>query len=117
MTIAFPLNAYPARTALGSLLGKDQLSNGMFYGITFFLFLLCLGFALFVPGVELVFSVIGSLLGVWIIFIFPALFAWNHRFTRPVSYTLLASIFLFFGVFIGITGTAITLYNLITHKQ
>lgn len=115
VTTAFPINIFPARLALGSLItGKDQLSNLLFYSITFGLFSFCLVVALFVPGINVVFGVIGSLLAVWLIFIFPSLFAWKTRDEKSF-HTILAIVFMIFGVFIGISGTTITIYNIV-HK-
>jgi len=114
VTLATPINMFPARLAFASLIFKGkEMTNKLFYGITFSLFMVCLIIALFVP-VTVVFSVIGATLGVAVIFGFPAAFAWKVRKDAPnkvTNYIFFVSAIIV-GIFIGTTGTAITIYNI-----
>jgi len=78
------------------------------------LFLLCLIVALFVPGVTVVFSIIGATLGVAVIFLFPAAFAWKLRhktnYGIHLAFVISATVV---GIMIAATGTR-TIYGVTT---
>jgi len=120
VTLATPINMFPARLAFASLVFKGrEMTNLLFYGITILLFTVCLIIALFVPGVSIVFSVIGATLGVVVIFGFPAAFAWTIRANAPnkiTNYIFFVSAIIV-GIIIAISGTSITLYNIIITKE
>jgi len=111
-TMAAPINFFPARLALVSLIKKDiySMSNKTYTIITLLMFIPCLILAIAVPQVKIVFQVIGATLGVVVVFVFPGLFAWYSRDRSKLWFAIVAA---FLAVFIGISGTAITLYNII----
>jgi len=125
VTLAYPLNSFPCRLALFSLLYKgktqDQIPPVKFYGWTVLMFAVNLVVAILVPEVTVVFSIFGATLGVSLIFLFPAAFAWKiSEQKRQASFNdpkvkrwqVGAGIGVVIGVFIAISGTILTLYNL-----
>jgi len=114
--LAYPINNFPARLAVVSLFFRGkEMSHRLFYFVTIVMFLLCLVIALAIPRVTVVFSIIGSTLGVAVIFIFPAMFAWKTRHkSGSVAWAIISAIILaLVGIFIAGTGTGMTLYNII----
>jgi amino acid permease len=112
-TLAIPINFFPIKTAIYETVFKREIKEASlvewrYLLSTFVPFFLCMTLAILAPGIQVVFSLIGSTLGVVVIFLFPAVFAW-HLNPRRLIFVVLAVLA---GVSIGITGTVTTVYEL-----
>jgi amino acid permease len=112
ITTAFPLNVFPLRTSLNLMVfGVPQLqSNVAHLTETLLIVVSMLLAAIYIPGIDIVFSLLGSTASSLLCFIFPAYLAYcagTHRTSRAVCVGMVLLALL--GLFIGILGTWCTI--------
>eukprot|EP00668_Euglena_longa_P000256 GGOE01000344.1.p1 GENE.GGOE01000344.1~~GGOE01000344.1.p1 ORF type:complete len:480 (+),score=118.44 GGOE01000344.1:47-1441(+) len=115
LTMGFPLVMYPLRTSLSLLLFDcPQLDWPAHLSLTLFLSALILLAAVYLPGINVVFQLLGSTTSSLLCFIIPAILAWKvdlHRLSQAHRLGILGTFSL--GCFIGVLGTAITVMGLV----
>ncbi|KAL1519318.1 hypothetical protein AB1Y20_022844 [Prymnesium parvum] len=114
--MAYPLNIYPCRYALdvmicGGLGERFRRSRH----VAWTLLLSCAGLltALYVPGINVVFQLLGGTSSAFVCFMLPAAFGWSLDLqqVRGAGRLACASLFLA-GLAVGIGSTAVTLHTL-----
>jgi len=120
VTLAYPINNFPARLTIASMLFKDNdPSTKRLYLITGVTFVINLAVAILVPSITVVFSILGATLGVSMIFFYPALFAWklqqrlNSQGKSYRAYQIGAGVLGIVGIFIASTGTYLTIASVV----
>jgi len=112
--LAYPINSHPARLALGSLFfGVQNVRGHRFWGLTVGLFLCILIVATWVPGVNIVFGLLGSTAAVLWIFLFPAGFLWVTAGKLSRQSRVEAVVMMIVGVILAVTGTAETIMSIV----
>lgn len=114
--MAYPLNIYPCRYALdvmicGSLGHRYRKTRHVSW--TLFLATAGLMIALYVPGINIVFQLLGGTSSALVCFMLPAAFARSLRLPQALGMGNIASTSLFCaGLLIGIGSTVVTLSGL-----
>eukprot|EP00667_Euglena_gracilis_P008328 EG_transcript_8425 len=115
ITMGFPLVMYPLRTSLALMLfNQPQLEWPAHLGGTLILSALILLAAIYLPGINVVFQLLGSTTSSLLCFIIPAILAWKvelHRLSWAHRLGIAGTFGL--GCFIGVLGTAITVLGLL----
>lgn len=117
VTIAFPLNVFPARFTLALLLYKrsdKEIDNCRYFFLTLVCTLIPLGLALVVPDIGTVFSLIGSTVSAFLCFILPGMFVVSLPIYRGTWFRTNAIGLIVSGTVIGIAGTFVNIYDIIT---
>mmetsp|Transcript_92929 Transcript_92929/g.161029 ORF Transcript_92929/g.161029 Transcript_92929/m.161029 type:complete len:473 (-) Transcript_92929:1485-2903(-) len=112
ITMAFPLNIFPMRPSLNLMLvGKPQLETTAAHIIeTLLIAISILLLALFVPGIDIVFSLLGSTASSLLCFIFPSYLAYCAGTGEGSILVSLGMVLLvLMGLGIGILGTWVTI--------
>ena len=121
LTAAFPLCVFPARDALLQLAcgyaPGEVVPTHVRVPMSGLIAVISLLFGLFVPGVKIMFGLLGGLLGSSVVYIWPAIFAMRTKTWTPAvvgwANIIGAWVLLVFGVLAAIFGTALSIYDLV----
>jgi len=117
VVMAFPLNVHPCRYALDVLLfGRQGWADRQLrhVGLTILIAGSGLLVALYVPGINVVFQLMGSTSSAFVCFVLPAIFALRLDLpeARGISGGLACRALLFGGATLGVVATTVTLSGL-----
>ena len=117
--VAYPVNMFPCRFSLDVLLfapcGK-KYGSARHIGITLVVATASLAIALYVPGIQVVFTLMGGTSSAFVCFMLPAAFAWKLDVPEARGWTGRAGCATLFlsGLLVGGLSTATTIVQLVT---
>jgi len=119
--MAYPLNIYPCRYTLDVMLcGSLGSRHRMARHVTWTLLLSTSGLliALYVPGINIVFQLLGGTSSAFVCFMLPAAFGWKLGLPQAsgVGSIACASLFLA-GLAVGISSTLVTVSGLLEERR
>ena len=119
IVMAFPLNIFPCRYTLDVLLfGEDrEPSTVRHFLLTVTICAAVLITALFVPAINVVFSLMGGTSSAFVCFVLPAMFGIKLNSMGVIKDSKIRRVGMWLlavgGIVIGATSTAVTIYNLV----
>ena len=115
IVFAYPLNIFPCRFTIEMMLFTEWRPNRIrFFALTTFLVALSLLLAVLVPGIAVVFGLMGATTSAFVCYILPALFALKIYIEPQWSFRKMkAAALVVGGVIIGVLGTAVTIWQLV----
>lgn len=113
--LSYPIHSFTARQTVQTLFFKNEIEGIDYIFVTLLIVILSWVFALFVPGILEIFGLMGSIGSVSLMFVFPGLILF--KLSQKLVMKVLAIVLILFGLLIGISGTVITIIEMVNKRK